>query len=554
MVSLSQESHLTLWKFPEGELIQTPASFSSIIDLAYHPTKDIIALVKQQEVIFFHWKEQKIENVFSLSEESPSTISFNSKGNFLAVGFQNGKIKIWNTGTSLLKKTLDEHKDTVTKIQFSANDEMIFSSSYDKSIVIWDSKTGASKQTLWNKKPVISFSLEQKQEQKLFSLTQKGYEEWNLKSGGSISHGIQYAFYAATQFSPDGSKLATGGFKGEVFLREGEKYQKTRILSRHQNQVHQVVFSPDSNFLASASLNDSIHLWDLKKSQKHLFKTQKDSFSHLLFWKNNFLYTSGESLVVWNLKEKKKKYQLDQILSFILEPKENTLTIIKTNKDIVFWSLEERRWIPKKNLFFHSWSNLENIRYAPNKDAAILQKNSFSGGIYNLRDAHLIALDIPLQATIFHPRKNRFIIAQETEIQWGSYLLKRIVEKNFGSEESEFFDEGKSVSVDFHPLRETFAYAKWNGEVILFEKRKNNPNLIKNQLYQWGTKLFPQPNPSNPSHFDYRWDIPGKIIEEGLKKIPADTTEVIFEVSIRKNLAIEPYHFPSPLWDSFPEE
>ncbi len=552
LASLSQGSNLSLWKLPEGKLVHSPTNFTSIIDLAYHPTKDIIALVKQQEIIFFHWKEQKIENVFSLSGESPSAISFNSRGDFLAVGFQDGKIKIWNTSTSLWQKTLDKHKDTVTKIQFSANDEMIFSSSYDKSIVIWDSKTGIPKQTLWHKKPVISFSLGQGQS--LFSLTQEGYEEWNPKSGGSIPHKVQYTLYAATQFSPDGSKLATGGFKGEVFLREGKKYQKTRILSHHQNQVHQVAFSSDGNFLASASLNDSIYLWDLKKDQKHLFETEKDSLSRLLFWENNFLYTSGDNLVVWNLKEKKKKYQLDKILSFALEPKENTLTIIKKNKDIVFWNLEERRWIPKKSPFFHSWSNLENIRYAPNKDAVILQKNSFSGGIYYLNNGHLVPFDLPIQATIFHARKNRFIIAQEAEVQWGSYLLKRLIEKDFRNGKSEFFDEGQSVSIDFHPSKESFVYAKWNGEVLLFKERKNDHPVVKNQLYHWGTKLLSQPQSTNPSHFDYRWDIPGEIIEEGLKKIPADTTEILFETSIRKDLAIETYHFPSPLWDAFPGE
>ena len=88
---------------------------------------------------------------------------------------------------------------------------------------------------------------------------------WNLSEAEPkprarlISH--EYGVVSVA-FSPDGGKLASGGFDRAVKLWNAETGLEQATLLGHEGWVSAVAFSPDGSVLASGSHDQTIKLWD----------------------------------------------------------------------------------------------------------------------------------------------------------------------------------------------------------------------------------------------------------------------------------------------------
>ncbi len=65
-------------------------------------------------------------------------------------------------------------------------------------------------------------------------------------------------------FSPDGHRLAAGGWDGKIRLWNLDaEVAQCVVLSGHEKEVHQVTFSPDGQTLASAGSDHKVRLWNV---------------------------------------------------------------------------------------------------------------------------------------------------------------------------------------------------------------------------------------------------------------------------------------------------
>lgn len=90
----------------------------------------------------FVWdiKASQLVNLPNDDKTAIHAIAFSPNGLTLVTGDQSGKLKFWNPYSHKLVRSLQPHSGRVTKIVYSPSGEMIASSSYDKSVVIYDTK------------------------------------------------------------------------------------------------------------------------------------------------------------------------------------------------------------------------------------------------------------------------------------------------------------------------------------------------------------------------------------------------------------------------------
>ncbi|MEO0924238.1 MAG: hypothetical protein AAFY63_00025 [Cyanobacteria bacterium J06643_13] len=223
------------------------------------------------------------------------------------------KIATSDTLTLNLLHTLSGHKLKINQVAFSTDGQTISSVSEDGAVAVWNTR-GKLLHTLESNgefEQYVFFSPDGRAAAAFSSANSEKYANanetftlTNLKS--SLIYFLEHKGAVTTlQFSPDSQAIATAGNDNTVKLwsRDGELLH---ILEGHDSPVYGIVFSPDSQFLASVTstemLSDySIKLWNRNGKLVHTFET---GTSALVFSPNNNLIASiaGERIIeLWSL-------------------------------------------------------------------------------------------------------------------------------------------------------------------------------------------------------------------------------------------------------------
>ena len=86
-------------------------------------------------------------------------------------------------------------------------------------------------------------------------------------------------------FSPDGKRLATGGWDRQVKLWDMATWREIATLKGHAEGIWAVAFSPDGKTLVTGGEDDTAKLWDVNRGLesgvigKHLSDVNSIAFS-----------------------------------------------------------------------------------------------------------------------------------------------------------------------------------------------------------------------------------------------------------------------------------
>jgi WD repeat/SOCS box-containing protein 1 len=144
----------------------------------------------------------------------------------LATGLRNGRIRLWDAVTGVLKLELCDHTGTVTDLSFAPHGSMLLvSSSVDGTLKLWD-------------------------------LDDDGNMIKTLRANCTTFYGCQW--------SPDGLSLASVGNYHSAQLWDMKSRTVRCHLDGHRNTVTKCAYSPDGALLATASYDSRVIMWDVQ--------------------------------------------------------------------------------------------------------------------------------------------------------------------------------------------------------------------------------------------------------------------------------------------------
>lgn len=258
IASGSSDGKIIIWDVNTGQII-TKLTSGLVYSLAYSPDGKTLASIGNGLAL---WNLTTGIPKFGLPHSGYS-VAYSPDGKSIVSGGSDNEIKIWDTQSGNLIRTLSGHTGRVLTVAYSPDNGTIASGSSDQTIKLWDFSSGVLKTTL-NGHSDLVFSVNFSKDGS--TLTSCSYDKkiiiWDLSDYSQIRTLLGHTFYIlSVAYSPDGNTLASGCFDNSVYVWDSETAIIKDTLLGHSKPVYTVTFSPNGKIIASGSADSTIKLW-----------------------------------------------------------------------------------------------------------------------------------------------------------------------------------------------------------------------------------------------------------------------------------------------------
>lgn len=275
---------IQVWHLETGkELLTVMEDSKEIIPIAFSPDGQFLASGGKDIKL---WQLNTGKKLCTLKKSSigVGVVAFSPDGQTLASGDNGNNIELWQLHTGKRLHTLRGHSSGflagvkltgVRSVRFSPDGLTLASCSYDKTVKVWDVKTGQEIHTLrGHSDRVLSLTLSPDGQLLVSCSADKTIKIWSLFTGElirTISESSRFVSdsiiepasgVSSVAISPDSHILVSGNYEGTIKLWNLHTGELLDTLFG-SDVVTSVAFSPNGQTLASGIYNSAVEVWQL---------------------------------------------------------------------------------------------------------------------------------------------------------------------------------------------------------------------------------------------------------------------------------------------------
>ncbi len=226
-------------------------------------------------------------------------VAFSPDGRVMASGSYDRTVKLWNLPERKVFATLEDHEDQVFRVEFSPDGKSLATCGGDGKTIVWDVPTQQSRMVLTGHgDPMIDVAFSA--DGSLLATAGSHIQLW--KDGRQLWATPHSQLFFSVAFAPDQKSLACGTKDLVRYCDVATGESKVKSIDQ-TGMVYQIAYSPDGNWLAFASSDGKLTLWDVKGQRQQGVVTADSSalFATAFSPDGKHLITGGRERVIRNL-------------------------------------------------------------------------------------------------------------------------------------------------------------------------------------------------------------------------------------------------------------
>ena len=207
-------------------------------------------------------------SIFSQIFGAVFSVAFSRDGKLFATGDSACGIGLWQVSDCQQIVFCKGHTDWIRSLTFSPDGITLASASFDKTVKLWDIRTGECLKTFQGHGRVNSVSISPDGTTLASGSDDKTVKLWDIRTGECLKtfQGHTDAV-ESVEISRDGRIVASSSSDETIKLWNISSGECLNTLRGHTNIVLSVAISPDNTTLASGSSDKTIKLWDIRTGE-----------------------------------------------------------------------------------------------------------------------------------------------------------------------------------------------------------------------------------------------------------------------------------------------
>ncbi|RLN86581.1 hypothetical protein BBJ28_00006853 [Nothophytophthora sp. Chile5] len=253
------------------------------------------------------------------------SLKFSPSGQHVASSSFDRSILLWDVyGECRNYNVLRGHKNAVLEVQWTYDSAQIVSASADKTVGLWDAQTGARVKKFAGHSAIVNSCCPVTSGPTLVVSgsddgTTKLWDVRHKRAAKTFENGYQVT---AVCFSGDNTHVITGGLDGDIKMWDLRKGEVSTVLQGHADIVTGVSLSPDGSYLLSNAMDATVRKWDVRPFVKGerlqtTFVGAKHSFERTLIrcgWSADMRFVASGSadrfVYIWDAETGHLRYHL----------------------------------------------------------------------------------------------------------------------------------------------------------------------------------------------------------------------------------------------------
>ncbi|WP_438038181.1 TIR domain-containing protein [Sorangium sp. So ce128] len=190
-----------------------------------------------------------------------------------------GTLKVWDAASGGLLSTLEGHTDGINACAISPDGKRIVSGSSDRTLVVWDAASCTPLYALGEQRSpgcerrghddgITACAISPDGERVVSTSYDKTLRVWDLASGEPLAVFAAHRDWgSACAISPDGERVVSASYDKTLKVWDVASGRQLAVLAGHDDWVLSCAISPDGERVVSASHDKTLKVWDVASGQ-----------------------------------------------------------------------------------------------------------------------------------------------------------------------------------------------------------------------------------------------------------------------------------------------